>query len=813
MVLVLGKIGVVGLFAAGIEGLAAQVDLRPAALAAVHVLLQRHRQAHTAQRDIIFSGRFIVAKGPVAVPAALQRGIERLVAVFQDTLGRVVGFLALRQLRGEVGIEECGGMFIIRNVHAVFIHAQAGIHLQNGGFALIVLAQIEGGIPLALFHHVQRQRPGILREVDAVHGGPEPVLVVARLLLRQLDGGPAKQRFGEILHLAPGFAAVCGALIIIIAVIQLLAIRPLEDAARLQIGQQVCVIHQHLSLRRGADALFPRGHRLQHRQGHGIGGAFRAVCGGKGQHLRAGGGWLILELGRGLRRLPAVIRNRIGQLALPAGKDLRQVHAVALAQIDGGLCCGADALAQGHIGLLLPLRLYHHPGIGRRIAGVVRAVVGIYAQQIVHARLQAGGIQCIGVAVFPDGLQRFPRHCAPVFPVQIDLQAGDGLGLILLALCHGLGIILQRLEHHAVAGRHGVCILIKAGKRAVLPEAPVGEHGQIDGIPIGQEDVIRRAAPAVAHQRIDMIAVIHQVLIMAPELLHVQRSRRSRNVKRQHIIFICRPVIEILHPTVAGRAENLDTALHDFLRGHVHVVHAQQVQIQVQRRGALHHRFAHIGAASVFRAVAVVVLQPLGLQVKIRHLHLQMVENRLVFVISHNGNTVVGDGDIDLDLRRRRLVIVVLAGTAAGCRLDDKSQRGRGAIAAGALGRHRGRIDARLRLGERQHPPVTSGLLHNLRVRAIISVVQGIRQRVTLGILEHGVQIHRLCLAGDQLHRILGRHRDVAPLRRQRTACHGEQHGPHQQRREHTAHEIVSHRMKPPDDKIFYGNRRRGGTG
>ena len=310
-----------------------------------------------------------------------------------------------------------------------------------------------------------------------------------------------------------------------------------------------------------------------------------------------------------------------------------------------------------------------------------------------------------------------------------------------------------------------------------------------------------------------MVAVVHQVLIVAPELLHVQRGGRTRNIERQHIILIRRLVIEILHTPVPGCTGYLDAAIHDLLRGRIHVVHAQQVQVQMQCRGTLHHRFAHIGATAVFRTIAVVVLQALGLQVKVRHLHLQVVQNRPVVVIAHNGNAIVGNGDKDLDLLRRGLVIVVLAGAAAGGRLDQKRQRGRGLVATVARRRHRGLVHTRLGLGERQHPPVGSGLLHNLRVRAVISAVQGIRQGMALGILEHGVQIHRLCLAGHQFHRILGRHRNVAPLRCQRTACHGEQHGPHQQHGKHPAHNVVFHRINLLIDRIFYGNRRCGEPG
>ena len=60
-----------------------------------------------------------------------------------------------------------------------------------------------------------------------------------------------------------------------------------------------------------------------------------------------------------------------------------------------------------------------------------------------------------------------------------------------------------------------------------MVESPVGKHSHINGIAVRQQDIVGGRTPAGAHIGIAVIAIVHQVAIMPPELIHKNAGRAA----------------------------------------------------------------------------------------------------------------------------------------------------------------------------------------------------------------------------------------------------------------------------------------------
>ena len=167
---------------------------------------------------------------------------------------------------------------------------------------------------------MQRQRPGVLGEILAVHCGADAVHVVAGLALHQ---GADHRRTGKALiligiaeapQIAPGLAAVSRAAIVEVVSSNkgaVLFVVP-EHIARVQLGDAVRRSCQHSGLRRGGYAILQGRDRSRGRGGHGrLGGGadrrfprYRLLRGGLLRSFRR-------NLNRSLWRIGAARRVRL----------------------------------------------------------------------------------------------------------------------------------------------------------------------------------------------------------------------------------------------------------------------------------------------------------------------------------------------------------------------------------------------------------------------------------------------------------------------------------------------------------------------
>ena len=197
-------------------------------------------------------------------------------------------------------------------------------------------------------------------------------------------------------------------------------------------------------------------------------------------------------------------------------------------------------------------------------------------------------------------------------------------------------------------------------------------------------------------------------------------------------------------------AQNLHRTGGHLLRCQAQIVDAQQIQVQVQRRGTADQLIVDVGAPAVLGAVAIVIAQVLIFQIEVGNVHFQMGQDGAL--VAPDGNAVAGNGDVHLHGRGVGLIVAVLILRAAVALLDDDLQRhGRGGP-AGAGRRHRGGVGALVGVGEGQHPAVVLLLvLGNLGLRAVIALRQGVGQLVAFTVCKDAVQIDFFLCAGGCL--------------------------------------------------------------
>ena len=373
--------------------------------------------------------------------------------------------------------------------------------------------------------------------------------------------------------------------------------------------------------------------------------------------------------------------------------------------------------------------LYHDLRRGGSKARVL-AALRIAAEQIVGARLVKGVGEFAAVVVRRNGL----TDLLPLRVIHLHIKAGDRVELFRAAVGHRFGVVLNGVERQGLAGSDGIIVLVKRGERAaVVPEAPVGEQGNVNRVAVREEDVVARRAPARAHQRIDVVAVVHEVFVMTPELLHVQRRGAAGDVERSHVVRIRDILVHIVH--ICGTAlvaVDLHFAGHNLFRLVAEIVHADHVKIQLQRRRPLNDHVVHILALAVVGVITVKVRKTLVCQIEVRDVHLEMREDRAV--VAHERHAVARDRHIHLDGRGFRFVVAILARIALLALLDGDRELYAGGFAAGARRRDGQGVVAHFGFREREIPaPVL--VLGDLGLRAVFAA-ERIGQRVTFAVGE-----------------------------------------------------------------------------
>ena len=247
--------------------------------------------------------------------------------------------------------------------------------------------------------------------------------------------------------------------------------------------------------------------------------------------------------------------------------------------------------------------------------------IGVKRHQIIRASL--GERIGIVVAVSRSGVN-FGNQ-APILIIDRNAQAGDGLECLAAALCNRARVILDRGKVQGVARLNGIIILIKRRKRTLCPELPVAEHGKVNRVAVRQQDVVRRRAPARPHQGIDMVAVVHEVFVVTPELLHIHRRCRTGDVQHLglvHIGLIAVHVVYAFFETI--RLRQPSNPVFQIILVISQIVYAEHIQVQVQRGGALYNLVVNVAAPAAIRVVTVEISQSCLFQIEVRNLDLQV---------------------------------------------------------------------------------------------------------------------------------------------------------------------------------------------
>ena len=357
---------------------------------------------------------------------------------------------------------------------------------------------------------------------------------------------------------------------------------------------------------------------------------------------------------------------------------------------------------------------YGQDGRGRGDLGVVRSAgivrgdlpVGVEAHNVVGAFVlwhseREGGLAAAGILEHVQLL--------PAVAVQVHVQI---LEIVEVAVLEGGAVGLGRYRQLR-AGADGVGVLVEAGERAAAGiKAPVGEHGHVPGIPVGQQNVVRGGTPAGTHVGIAVVPVVHQVLVMPPEVGHVETGGRAGDFQRGQRSRVGRVFVHVVNIVVQPEALQIAAgvlALAALVFGKTDEVALQQIDVQVQAGGPLHDVVVHVLALAVCRVIAVELVKAVLAQVEVRDGNGLMAQN--CAVTTPDGHAVVGDGHINRDLLGGGLVVVVLGVQAVGGGLDrDGEGRGDGLAAraggldlrlvgAGVFFRHVQRASADLGLG------------------------------------------------------------------------------------------------------------------
>ena len=141
-------------------------------------------------------------------------------------------------------------------------------------------------------------------------------------------------------------------------------------------------------------------------------------------------------------------------------------------------------------------------------------------------------------------------------------------------------------------------------------EAPVGKHGQVNGITVGQQDIVGGRTPAGTHVGVAVIAVIHQVAIVTPELVHKDTGSCTGIHQRLVIAAVIgKLTAHIENIVLLGILQHTGGAITALLFRQTHIVALQQVDIQVQAGGTTHYIFINVRTFAAVGLITVVLLQ------------------------------------------------------------------------------------------------------------------------------------------------------------------------------------------------------------
>ena len=418
---------------------------------------------------------------------------------------------------------------------------------------------------------------------------------------------------------------------------------------------------------------------------------------------------------------------------------LRLRVAAALAGIEPRALLGAGALAQNDatVPRVLAGALHDEPRGGRRDARVLRACVLVQPHQVVDARLQPVGADGVGAVVLLADDTLAARHDAPALRIQCDAQGRERLEALAAAVGHRARVIFLRPEGQRAALPDRVVVLVEAGKgAAVRPEIPIAEHGQIDRVAVGQQNVVRRRAPCRAHQREDMVAIVHEVFVVPPELLHIKGGGAACNVQRAGArrVGVFLGVEHVRNQPSLGKVQQPRGALAALCGGQTDVIPLEKINVKMQQCRPLDQHVVHVASALRVGMIAVKVAQAVGLQRKVRNVDRQVCQRRAVVVRPAQRDAVIRQGDLHAHAGLIALVVVILRLVAAR-RFGNGQRELRPRRAAARAGRsHSQTVLPRLRGRKIQHVilddcPPAAVLRQRKGQRMAVRVGKDLRQR------------------------------------------------------------------------------------
>ena len=376
-IVISGKIVAAVLFARGIDGVQAQINIRAAAGAAVHIGLSGQGQAVAAQVNICAGFRSFVAIGAEGISAGGQAGIEIVVVICQRAgrIGRSRGKITGLKGQRAVSLQSVGfsidgnlvfavadlgdGQAIVlidvlglvlciligsQVVSALIVKASRLVELDQRVLAAIggiihIPTDMEGIVLLDRVAYGQCQRPGVRGQTGRVHC-MELIDICTGGVLRDLDRGSAEQGRGEVVRPLL-FAGSDRSVIEIVGVAQGRTVRILEDVASLQIGQVIGVSYRHGRACGDRNTVLQPRDLCALRSGQNNGVGSRAAVVGSGKHdriltSRSGS----VAQGRAVQRLRNAIDGCcIGQrIAIGVREHLSHIQRPGIAQ--GHIGCG-----------------------------------------------------------------------------------------------------------------------------------------------------------------------------------------------------------------------------------------------------------------------------------------------------------------------------------------------------------------------------------------------------------------------------------------------------------------------------------------
>ena len=374
-IVISSKIVAAVLFARGIDGVQAQINIRAAAGAAVHIGLSGQGQAVAAQVNICAGFRSFVAIGAEGISARGQAGIEIVVVICQRagrigrSRGKITGLKGQRAVSLQIVAIIANGNFIFainlgdgqavvlidvlgfatnfigsQVVSALIVKTSRLVKLDQRILAAIggivhILTNMESIVLLDRVTYGQCQRPGVRGQTGRVHG-MELIDICTGGVLRDLDRGSAEQGRGEVVRPLL-FAGSDRSVIEIVGVAQGRTVRILEDVASLQIGQVIGVSYRHGRACGDRNTVLQPRDLCALRSGQNNGVGSRAAVVGSGKHdriltSRSGS----VAQGRAVQRLRNAIDGCcIGQrIAIGVREHLSHIQRPGIAQ--GHIGCG-----------------------------------------------------------------------------------------------------------------------------------------------------------------------------------------------------------------------------------------------------------------------------------------------------------------------------------------------------------------------------------------------------------------------------------------------------------------------------------------